>query len=345
MAGRRSGPVLVTGGAGFIGSHVAQKLLRQGHDVRLLDNLERPGSELRLASMREAFKTSQLEVVQGDVRDAREVMQAAKDVSCILHLAGQVAVTRSLIDPVHDFEVNARGTLNVLEAARSQSGEVAVLLASTNKVYGGLEDISLRTLRQAYTPTDAALEAGIDESRPVTPISPYACSKAAADQYLADYHRCFGVPTIALRMSCIYGPEQSGTEHQGWVSHFVATHAANRTLTIYGDGMQVRDLLHVEDCAEIWVKAAGAGHALAGTAINVGGGLDNAVSILDLIDFLDEQFDRPLKREFQDWRAGDQKWFVANTARCRAVLEHSPTIGWREGVAEMVKLARSALRT
>ncbi len=235
MSGR-GGPVLVTGGAGFIGSNLADRLAAEGHDVLVFDALLRPGVERNLAWLK-ARHPARISAVTVDLRDEAALSEAAKAAKAVFHLAAQVAVTTSMTDPFGDFEVNIRGTLAILEALRRRGGRTPLVFASTNKVYGDLADVPLDLSGDAYTPSDAGLRAhGVGEARPLDFHTPYGCSKGAADQYVLDYARSFGLPTAVLRMSCIYGPRQMGTEDQGWVAHFLIRALRGEPITIYGDG-------------------------------------------------------------------------------------------------------------
>ena len=235
--------VLVTGGAGFIGSNLADRLAGLGHDVLVLDALARPGVERNLDWLRHRHP-NRVRATIGDIRDADVVARAVRDVSAVFHMAAQVAVTTSLADPMQDFDVNLRGTMNVLEALRRKPQPAALVFASTNKVYGALSDVALAEQGGSYLPVDPGLRAqGIGEDRPLSFYTPYGCSKGAADQYVLDYARGFGVPACVLRMSCIYGPRQLGTEDQGWLAHFLYCVRAGRPISIFGDGRQVRDVL------------------------------------------------------------------------------------------------------
>jgi CDP-paratose 2-epimerase len=319
-------PVLITGGAGFVGANLAHRLLGEGRRVRVFDNLSRPGVERNLAWLQHAHR-ERLEVCVADVRDAAAVGRAMAGVASVFHFAAQVAVTTSLDDPRDDFSVNAVGTLNVLEAARAQAVAPSVLMTSTNKVYGGLDDIGLRLEGQRYAPVDPAVAAhGISEARPLDFHSPYGCSKGAADQYVHDYARSFGLKTVVFRMSCIYGQRQFGTEDQGWVAHFLLRALQGAPITLFGDGKQVRDILYVDDLVDAFVAADARMEALAGQVFNIGGGPRNVISLLDLLDRIEAlEGKRPATLQ-QDWRTGDQRYYVSDTRRFEAAT------GWRARV-------------
>ena len=324
---------LVTGGAGFIGCNLADRLASQGAEVIVFDALARPGVERNLAWLLERHGPAITPLI-ADVRDAVAVKDAATGVDAIFHLAAQVAVTTSLVDPLDDFDVNIRGTLNVLEAARPR--RVPVIFASTNKVYGDLADVRLELANEAYRPCDPALRAGgVDEGRPLDFHTPYGCSKGAADQYVLDYARSFGTPTCVLRMSCIYGPRQMGTEDQGWVAHFGRAMLRGEPLTIYGDGCQVRDVLWIDDLVRLMRLAMEKIDTVSGEVFNVGGGERNAVSVRGVIERLREitGADVPVTRA--DWRPGDQKIYVSDTSKAERVLGWKPETSWQAGLEKL----------
>src|SRR3954469_5155469 len=268
--GRRAGPVLITGGAGFIGTNLAHRFLSAGQPVLIFDNLSRQGVEKNLDWLQKTHGAL-LDVDQADVRDPAALRKAVKQASKIFHFAAQVAVTTSLVDPIADFEINARGTLNLLEAVRLLENPPPLLFTSTNKVYGDLSDVKLRVRRDRYEPEDSGLRThGFSEERSLDFHSPYGCSKGAACQYVLDYARTFELPTLVFRMSCIYGLHQFGNEDQGWVAHFLIQALEGRTITIYGDGRQVRDILFVEDLVDAFFLAHQQIERLAGNAFNMG---------------------------------------------------------------------------
>ena len=326
---------LVTGGAGFIGSNLADRLAKRGAQVIVFDALARPGVERNLAWLLEEHGAAITPRV-ADIRDARAVAQAVGEVDAVFHLAAQVAVTTSLIDPCADFDVNVRGALNVLQAARPR--RVPVIFASTNKVYGDLADVPLELAGEAYRPCDPVLRAnGVDEARPLDFHTPYGCSKGAADQYVLDYARSFGVPTCVLRMSCIYGPRQMGTEDQGWVAHFLIQALQGKPIRIYGDGRQVRDILQVGDAAHAYLAALSRISEVSGRAFNLGGGPANAVSLLQLIARIERFTGRKVEVEFHPWRAGDQRYYVSNAGAARRMLGLPRPTPWRDGVAGLAR--------
>jgi CDP-paratose 2-epimerase len=329
-------PILITGGAGFIGSNLADRLAGEGHEILVYDALSRPGVERNLAWLKQRHG-GQMTHIAGDVRDEDQLVRAAADAKAVFHMAAQVAVTTSLADPREDFEINVKGTVNLLDAVRVRSEPVPVIFASTNKVYGDLADIEFDTLHDRYEPKSYAARRGIDESRPLDFHTPYGCSKGAADQYVLDYARSFGVPTVVFRMSCIYGQRQMGTEDQGWVAHFLIRALEDKPITIYGDGRQVRDILDVADAVNAYTRALANIDRVSGRAFNLGGGPFNAVSLLELIDEMRAITRRDIELSFEDWRQGDQRWFVANTAAAQAALDLPKRRDWRDGVARLAE--------
>jgi CDP-paratose 2-epimerase len=336
-----TGLSLITGGAGFVATNVADRLLVSGRRVRLFDNLSRAGVEENLRWIQQRCG-DRVEFVRGDIRDEAAVRRAVRGVDQVFHFAAQVAVTTSLDDPLCDFAVNAGGTLQLLEAARAAPGRPGVTYASTNKVYGSLDDVRLVANDRRYEPADAVLRArGIGESRPLEFHSPYGCSKGAAEQYVLDYARTFDMHNTVLRMSCIYGPQQRGNADQGWVAHFLRCALARQPLTIYGDGRQVRDLLFIGDFVDALEKVLEHKEALAGRAFNLGGGARNAVSLRELIEIIEDVEHLPLEVLYGPWRDADQRYYVSDTARFQAAT------GWRArtGVSAGVRALTSWLRT
>lgn len=327
-------PVLITGGAGFIGSNLAVRLAKAGRNVIVLDSLVRPGVELNATELKK-LHSAKISVQIADVRDAA-LAGIAKDVSAIVHFAAQVAVTTSIDRPLDDFDVNLGGTLNLLESARNCRKPPTFLFASTNKVYGNLSDVDLELTSQAYVPADKAIrEHGIGERRPLSFHTPYGCSKGAADQYVLDYARTYDIPAAVFRMSCIYGPRQLGTEDQGWVAHFVNNALRDMPITIFGDGRQVRDVMYVDDATEIYARALENPSLVFGRAYNVGGGPTNAISLRELLSYLAEMLGRPTKVEHNDWRAGDQRYYVSDAREIRRALDLAPPTPWRAGIAAL----------
>jgi CDP-paratose 2-epimerase len=329
-------PMLITGGAGFIGSNLADRLATEGYEVIIYDALSRAGVERNLAWLKARHGKRVISIV-GDVRDEDRLVRAAADVKAVFHMAAQVAVTTSLVDPREDFDVNVRGTVNLLDAVRVRREPVPVIFASTNKVYGDLADIPLEQHGDRYEPRALAARRGVDESRSLDFHTPYGCSKGAADQYVLDYCRSFGIPTVVFRMSCIYGQRQLGTEDQGWVAHFLIRALERKPITIYGDGKQVRDILDVGDAVDAYVSALDNMDRVAGRAFNLGGGSENAISLLELIDEIGELTGRKVDLRFEGWRQGDQRWYVSDTHSARAELDLPRPLGWRAGVARLAE--------
>jgi CDP-paratose 2-epimerase len=329
-------PILITGGAGFIGCNLADRLAGKGHHVLVYDSLTRDRVERNLSWLEERHGRRITSII-GDTRDEDELKRAAAEAQAVFHFAAQVAVTTSLIDPREDFQVNVRGTLNLLDAMRMRREPVPVIFASTNKVYGDLEDLRLVSSDTRYEPEGIMVRRGIAESRPLDFHTPYGCSKGAADQYVLDYCRSFGIPTAVFRMSCIYGQRQMGTEDQGWVAHFLIQALEDKAITIYGDGRQVRDILDVDDAVEAYIRALDRIDDVQGRVFNLGGGPDNAVSLLQLVDHIGAVTGRDLELAFEDWRQGDQRWFVSDTHAATQALGWPRPRGWREGVARLAQ--------
>ncbi len=327
-----SGTTLVTGGAGFIGTNLADRLLGQGRRVTIIDDLSRPGVEANLAWLRMTHG-DRLGVEIGDVRDPEVVRRGLAGADQVFHLAAQVAVTSSLSDPFHDFDVNLRGTLTLLEELRRLASPPPLLFTSTNKVYGDLSDVAIGKREGRYEPLDESVAwSGIGESRGLHFCSPYGCSKGGADQYVSDYAATFGLPTVVFRMSCIYGPHQCGTEDQGWVAHFLLQALSGQPITVYGDGCQVRDVLFVEDLIDAMLLAVADGEKLTGRAFNMGGGPANTVSLLELLDMIERlEGVRPVVA-FEEWRVADQQYYVSDTSAFSQATGWAPKVSPLEGV-------------
>jgi CDP-paratose 2-epimerase len=325
--------LLITGGAGFIGCNAADHFLRSGHSVTLFDNLSRHGTASNLAWL-QANHGERLRFVQGDVRDYDALRQVLAGAERVLHLAGQVAVTTSVHNPREDFDINALGTFNVLEALRLVAPDAALINASTNKVYGGMEQIAIVDQGDQYGYAD--WPHGISEEAPLDFHSPYGCSKGAADQYTIDYARIYGLKTVSLRQSCIYGQRQFGVEDQGWVAHFVIAAVLNRPITIFGDGKQVRDVLHVDDLVQAYARAFDRIGDVAGQAFNIGGGPRHTLAIWTQFGPLLEQLaGRPVAVERGPWRPGDQRVFVADIRKAARLLGWQPAITPTDGITRL----------
>lgn len=332
-----NGYALVTGGAGFIGCNLVERLLGTGREVVVLDNFSRKGSE-RNAEWLGTLKTpGSLRIVCGDVRDMGLVEPLVAGASQVFHLAAQVAVTSSLELPTVDFDVNARGTLNLLEAIRRISSPPSLLFTSTNKVYGALSSLAVRATDTRYEWEDAELrERGLGESQPLDFHSPYGCSKGAADQYVLDYARSFGIRTVVFRMSCIYGPHQWGNEDQGWVAHFLMSARKGLPITLYGDGRQVRDVLFVSDLIDAMLLAQSSAHDLAGRAFNIGGGPGNTASLLQVLAFIEKHLGKAPETHFQGARVGDQRTYVSDVSRFAQATGWKPGVSVGEGLRRML---------
>jgi CDP-paratose 2-epimerase len=331
----RSRPVLVTGGAGFIGCNLANRLAAAGQDVLVLDSLHRPGVEANLRWL-ERKHPNRISKIVADVADAAAV-EVIKDVCAVFHLAAQVAVTTSLEDPEQDFDTNLRATLGLLEAVR-RANPVPFIFASTNKVYGNLADIELEMVEDGYQPLDAAIRRnGIGEARPLCFHTPYGCSKGAAEQYVLDYAHSFGLQTIVLRMSCVYGPRQLGTEDQGWIAHFLISALNGRPITIYGDGRQVRDVLYIDDAVDAYLRAWQNVGSIAGRAFNLGGGPSNAVSLRRVLSHIEGLLGQPPRVAFADWRPGDQRYYVSDTRAITAALNLPSPRAYPTGIADLAR--------
>jgi CDP-paratose 2-epimerase len=328
-----SRPVVITGGCGFIGTNLAESFLADGDSVVVLDNLSRPGVDRNLALLREAHGDRVRPQIT-DIR-ARSLSAALEGARAVFHLAGQTAVTTSLADPTGDFDVNARGTLALLEAVRATVPDAPVVFASTNKVYGDLADLALEDRGDRCLPVDPALRRrGVGEDRPLDFRTPYGCSKGVADQYVLDYAASFGLRTAVLRMSCIYGPHQFGTEDQGWVAHFLLRALAEEEITVFGDGRQVRDVLHVRDAVMAYRATLDAIGSVSGQAFNLGGGPGNAISLAMLLAEIGRLAGAAPRVRHAPTRAGDQRYFVADTTRLEQATGWRCGTGWRAGVAE-----------
>lgn len=330
-------PVLITGGAGFIGASLADRLASDGEHVLVYDALARPGVEQNLGWLRRRHP-ERIAFTLGDTRDRASVDQATADAGAVFHFAAQVAVTTSFGDPLDDLRTNIVGTFNLLESLRRKGGAVPIVFASTNKVYGDLAQVGLVLHEEQWLPRDAALRRhGLDEAFPLSFATPYGCSKGSADQYVLDYAHSFGFPSCVLRMSCIYGPRQLGTEDQGWVAHFMLRAVRNQPITLFGDGRQVRDILYVTDAVAAYVAAWKRIGAVAGQAFNLGGGPENAVSLVQLLAHLQAVLGRPIDYRFDDWRQHDQRYFVADNRRVRKALALPAPKSWREGTTLLMR--------
>jgi CDP-paratose 2-epimerase len=331
--------ILITGGAGFIGCNLAAYFLQAGHAVTIFDNFSRRGTEANLAWLQQDHAPGP-EVVRGDVRAAESITAAARGQEAIFHLAGQVAVTTSVNDPRRDFEDNALGTFNALEAARASGRQPIFIYTSTNKVYGGMESAKVVDAGQRYAFAD--MPNGVAETWPLDFHSPYGCSKGTGDQYVRDYARIYDLPTVVFRQSSIYGPRQFGIEDQGWIAFLAICAATEKPITIYGDGKQVRDILYIDDLAQAFEQAvARIGHA-AGQVYNIGGGPQRTLSIwTETGPLLEKLAGRKLEVRFADWRPGDQRIYVSDISRAEVALDWSPRVEPEEGVRRLWEWIKS----
>jgi CDP-paratose 2-epimerase len=332
---RSSGHVLVTGGAGFLGTNICDALAARGEDVVIFDNFSRP-RVTENGDWLHARHHGRIHIIKGDIRDQNAINDAVKGASAVIHLAAQVAVTTSVADPIGDFEINARGTLNLLDALARHRPTAPVLFASTNKVYGKLiADEAFQRSGERYVPRDGAQASGFSEATPLSFYSPYGCSKGVADQYVIDYSRVFGLRTCVFRMSCLYGPHQYGTEDQGWVAHFLIAAASGRPIAIYGDGYQVRDVLYVDDAVRAYLLALDNIDTLSGRAFNLGGGPQNALSLRELLRRIREMDGRAPVVSYHPWRPGDQLWYVSDISAFSHDAGWRPETGVTEGLAKL----------
>jgi CDP-paratose 2-epimerase len=328
--------VLITGGAGFIGTNLASSFLEEGRPVALLDNLSRAGVRENLNYLENKFK-GKVRFYEADGREPAAVREAVAGADVIFHFAAQVAVTTSLNDPVGDFSVNAGGTVNVLEAARLSARRPTLLFTSTNKVYGALDNVELARRGSRYEPLEQRLALhGVDEARPLDFHSPYGCSKGSADQYVLDYGRCYGFRTVVFRMSCICGPHQQGTEDQGWVAYFVKKILNEEPITIYGDGLQVRDVLYVSDLVRAFRLATAERDLNRSAVFNMGGGTTRAASVLEVINLIRQTSGVEPQISFGPSRTGDQRWYISNHTRFTEATGWTPKVGLRDAIQRLV---------
>ncbi|MCH2189811.1 MAG: SDR family NAD(P)-dependent oxidoreductase [Gammaproteobacteria bacterium] len=325
--------ILITGGAGFIGVNSATAFANKGWHVVVVDNLSRRGTDLNLAWLQNQHD---IDFEKVDIRDVEAINALFKQYKpeVVLHLAAQVAVTTSVINPREDFEINALGTLNVLEAVRLQCPDTFFINASTNKVYGKMEDLGVveRNGRYEYD----KLTCGVPEHRSLDFHSPYGCSKGVADQYTIDYARVYGLRTVTLRQSCIYGPRQFGIEDQGWVAWFTIAAMLNKEITVYGNGKQIRDVLHVEDLIEAYFSVIEKSDVISGESLNIGGGPENTLSLLELLGYLESTLEKKITPLWDDWRPGDQPVFVCDLEKAKRTIGWEPKISVEDGVIKLI---------
>ncbi len=325
--------ILVTGGAGFIGSNLVNSLLCDGRHVTVFDALLRRGTEHNLAWLK-AQHPGRLHFIRGDVRDFDSVQSVVADADIIYHLAGQVAVTTSVEDPRTDYEINALGTFNVLEAARKSGHKPAIVFTSTNKVYGGMEDVATVEKTTRYEYRDLPL--GVPETQPLDFHSPYGCSKGAADQYVRDYARIYGLRAVVFRMSCIYGPHQFGNEDQGWIAHFLIAAQTGKPITIYGNGKQVRDVLYVEDLVRAFKLAVERIDQTAGQVFNIGGGPNNTLAVWhEFREILADLKGEKVHATHSSWRPGDQPCYISDIRKAREFMGWEPEVDRETGIRRL----------
>ncbi|MBY0353720.1 SDR family NAD(P)-dependent oxidoreductase [Candidatus Babeliales bacterium] len=325
--------ILVTGGAGFIGCNVVKHFAQQGHEVFVIDNLSRQTALINIRWMREniVFNFTQLDITD---REGLEAYFKGRTFDAVIHLAAQVAVTTSVQDPRHDFYVNALGTFNILECVRLFTPEAVFINASTNKVYGKIDEQHLVEDEWRYRSADP-LYKGVNEAQSLEFFSPYGCSKGTADQYTLDYARIYGLKTITVRQSCIYGPHQFGVEDQGWIAWFIIAHLQKKPITIYGNGKQVRDVLYVSDLVNFYERAIINIEKVKGLAFNMGGGQENSLSLLQFFDVLKNFTGEKIVYSFDEWRPGDQLMFVSDNTRAETLLGFKPQISSEQGIAKI----------
>lgn len=335
--------ILITGGAGFIGSNLSDFYLKNDHEVIIFDSLARANTEKNLEWLKSNHKKG-LSFINGDVRKFDQLKTAVKGIDIIFHTAAQVAVTTSVKNPREDFDINALGTFNVLEAARLSNSNPTIAFTSTNKVYGNnVNIVPLVEKDTRYDFSDPKFLNGISEdfSTGADEHTPYGCSKYIADTYMRDYAAVYGSNTVVFRMSCIYGTRQFGTEDQGWVVHFVISSILSRPLTIYGDGKQVRDILFIQDLVNAFNLGTKNISKTKGNAYNIGGGPDNTISLLELISFLEKITNKKINYEFGDWRPFDQKVYYSNIAKAKKDFGWEPKISKEEGIERLIEWVNS----
>lgn len=322
--------ILITGGAGFIGINAALHFLNKGSDVIIFDNFSRKGSKDNISWIKRIAKKPP-KVHEGDIRNFKEVKKVVKDIDVLLHFAGQVAVTSSVENPRDDFENNALGTLNVLEAVRLSGKNPIFIYSSTNKVYGSLEHLKIKEDKTRYAFVDRKF--GVSEEENLDFHSPYGCSKGAADQYVRDYHRIYGLNTIVFRQSCIYGPRQFGIEDQGWIAWFIIAVMLGKKISIYGNGKQVRDLLYIDDLMRAYDLAIKDIGKTKGKIYNIGGGSKNTISVwLELQPLLEKYFNKKIISSFSEIRPGDQPIFIADIRKAEKEFGWAPKVNVKDGV-------------
>lgn len=332
--------ILITGGAGFIGTNLAKYYIQKKHTVTILDNFSRKGSRINAKALSHQFP--KLRVVETDVRSYKDVLSFVKNNEIIFHLAGQVAVTNSIQNPREDFESNAIGTFHILEAGRTAGHKPIILDSSTNKVYG---EIPGKIVLEKKRYVNTVYKQGISEAQPLDFHSPYGCSKGAADQYVRDYARSFELPTIVFRQSCIYGPHQFGIEDQGWVAHFAIQSLLGKSITIYGTGYQVRDILFIDDLIQAYDKAIIRVNNTKGEIFNIGGGTAYSISLLELLDLLEKLLKKKIPVTFKKKRPGDQDVYISNIKKAKRVLQWEPKTEIEKGLLQLITWVKDNVKT
>lgn len=340
--------VLITGGAGFIGSNLTEHWLFKGHQVTVFDNLSRPGggAKKNIEYLLNKYEGDpNFEFVEGDVRDLEQLKKVTKDADAVFHVAAQTAMTTSIEDPVDDFETNSRGTFNVLDAARKSDSGPFLIYTSTNKVYGDLtrKPIKLVEKEKRWVFADEEYSEGVDESYPLDFEGPYGCSKGSGDAYCLDYARTFGLKAVVFRMSGIYGMGQYPTEDQGWVAWFIRRAMEAKPITIYGDGKQVRDILFITDLLDAFDKVTENIKRTSGQAYNIGGGRVNSISVLELLEALEKELGiTPSDVGFGPWRLADQKVYISNTSKAKRDFGWEPKVSKEEGIRKLYEWMRKS---
>ncbi len=335
-------PVVITGGAGFIGTNLAARLLEQGHRVIIVDNLSRNGSKRNLQWLLDKH-SNRLQVSICDIRDSLKMSEIIKMAGTVFHFAAQVAVTKSVENPVEDFKINVEGTLNILESIRRSDNPPFLVFTSTNKVYGKLSEVKLIEKNLRYYPESNEYSKGINENTLLDFQSPYGCSKGSADQYILDYCRTYDVPASVFRMSCIYGPHQFGTEDQGWVAYFLFRIIQNLPITIYGDGKQVRDILYIDDLLKAFELVVKFKDNCNGHAFTIGGGPSNSISILECIQMLQKQCAKFPPISFAPWRNGDQYYYVSDITKFNNLTGWKPSVDLESGISRLYEWVNNCI--
>jgi CDP-paratose 2-epimerase len=332
--------ILITGGAGFIGTNAALHFLKNKEKVTLLDNFSRKGTKINAAYIKKKFPV--VDILTEDIRNFSALQKVVRKHDVVIHLAGQVAVTTSILNPREDFEINALGTFNVLEAARLAKHKPIVLYSSTNKVYG---EFPSKIVKKGKRYMDVLHKNGIDEGEGLDFHSPYGCSKGVGDQYVRDYSRLYDLPTVVFRQSCIYGVHQFGVEDQGWVAHFIIKVLKKKPITVFGNGMQVRDILYVDDLINAYERAINKISKANGEIFNVGGGVENSLSLLELLDKLEKRTGKTIAVTFAEKRPGDQDIYISNNTKIKKILGWKPSVPVEDGLEKLFTWLEESIDT